>query len=109
MSKYCFLCVVYVWVRTCFGIFFIFFGAFFFFGLWALCLLTFQLTWCGWVVVVFLWWCFCGGVCVVMFLWWCGWVAFLWWCGGVFVFLWWCFGGGVFVSPFQFTGFTGDA
>ena len=30
-------------------------------------------------MVVFLWWCFCGGVFVVMFL--C-------WCGGVFVLVW---------------------
>ena len=52
-------------VRTCFGIFFFFWGAFFFFGLWPLCLLSFQLTWCGWVV--FLWWC--GGVFVVVFVW----------------------------------------
>ena len=42
--------------------------------------------WCGGVfVVVFLWWCFCGGV----------------FCGGVFVVLvWWCFCGGVFVAVF---------
>ena len=41
-------------------------------------------------MVVFLWWCFCGGVFVVVFL----------WCGGVLVvvFLWWCFCGGVFCS-----------
>ena len=46
-------------------------------------------------VVVFLWWCLCGGVCVVVFLWWC-------FCGGVVVvvFLWWCFCGGVFVVVF---------
>jgi len=37
-------------------------------------------------VMVFLWWCLCGGVSVVV-VWWC-------FCGGVFVFLWWC--GGVF-------------
>ena len=48
--------------------------------------------WCGGVyVVVFLWWCFCGGV----FVWWCfcSGVVFLWcFCGGVcvLVFL-WCF------------------
>ena len=47
--------------------------------------------------VLFLWWCFSGGVFVVVFLWCCGGVVvFLWWCfcGGVFlvVFLWWCFG-----------------
>ena len=61
-------------------------------------------------MVVFLWWCFCGGVCVLVFLWWCfcggvlvavfSWcgcggvlvVVFLWrcFCGGVVVFLWWC-------------------
>ena len=56
-------------------------------------------------MVVFLWWCSCGGVLVVVFLWWCGGVFFWWWCGGVFggvevlffggvflvlVFLWWC-------------------
>ena len=38
--------------------------------------------------MVFLWWCFLGGVCVVMFfvvVWWC-------FCGGGVVFLWWwCF------------------
>ena len=44
------------------------------------------LWWCFWGGV--LWWCFCGGVLVVVFLWWC-------FCGGVFVlvFLWWCFCG----------------
>ena len=78
-------------------------------------------------VVVFLWWCFCGGgmgcVFVLVFLWWCGGVfvvmwwcfcgggmggvfvlVFLWWCGGVFVVMWWCFCGGgmggVFVLVF---------
>ena len=60
-------------------------------------------------MVVFLWWCFCGGVFVVVFLWWCCCggvfvVVFLWWCfcGGVFVVvsLWWCFCGGVFVVVF---------
>ena len=30
-------------------------------------------------MVVFLWWCFCGGVLAVVFL--C-------WCGGVFVLVW---------------------
>ena len=30
-------------------------------------------------MVVFFWWCFCGGVLVVVFL---------WWCGGVFVLVW---------------------
>ena len=58
-------------------------------------------------VVMFLWWCFCGGVCVVGFVvvWWCccgGVVVFLWWClsGGVFVmvFVWWCLSGGVFAG-----------
>ena len=46
-------------------------------------------------VVMFLWWCFCGGVLVVVFVWWC-------FCGGVFVvvFLWLCFCGGVFVVVF---------
>jgi len=36
-------------------------------------------------VVVWLWWCGCGGVAVVVWLWWCG-------CGGVavVVWLWWC-------------------
>ena len=38
--------------------------------------------------MVFLWWCFLGGVCGVMFfvvVWWC-------FCGGGVVFLWWwCF------------------
>ena len=29
-------------------------------------------------MVVFLWWCLCGGVFVVVFVWWC-------FCGGVFV------------------------
>ena len=43
--------------------------------------------------MVFLWWCFFGGVFVV-FLCWC-------FCGGVFVaFLWWFFCGGVFVVVF---------
>ena len=44
--------------------------------------------------MVFLWWCFCGGVFVVVFL---------WWCGGVFVVVWWLCGGvvvGVFVMMF---------
>ena len=62
--------------------------------------------------MVFLWWCFSGGVFVVtggvvVFLFWCGGVlvvVFVWWCFcfgvvvflclcfcGVFVFLWWCF------------------
>ena len=57
---------------------------------------------CSVGVVVFLRWCFFGGV--VVFLWWwcfCGgvFVVFVWWCfyGGVAVFLWWCcFCGGVF-------------
>ena len=61
-------------------------------------------------VVVFLGWCFWGGVLVVVFLWWCSCggvfvVAFLWWCGGVFVvFLGWCFCGGVFVVVFVWCG-----
>ena len=43
------------------------------------------------LVLVFLWWCSCGGVFVVVFVWWCL-------CGGVFVvvFAWWCLCGGVF-------------
>ena len=50
--------------------------------------------------MVFLWWCFSGGVFVVtggvvVFLFWCGGVfvvVFLCLCFcGVFVFLWWCF------------------
>ena len=52
------------------------------------------LWWCfsGGVVV---WWCFCGdrwcgGVLVVVFVWWC-------FCFGVVVFLWWCFCACVFV------------
>ena len=81
--------------------FFSFFFGHFFFGLWALCLLSFQLTWCGWVV--FLWWCFCGGGGVVI-LWWCGWVVLLWWCGSAFMFLWWCFCGGVVVLWWCFCG-----
>ena len=96
------------------GFFFLFFGGIFFFGLWALCLRSFQLTWCGWVVFfVVVWWCFCGGVFVVVFVWWCFcggvvcggvvvllcflWVVFLWWCGWV-VFLWWCLCGVVVFS-----------
>ena len=50
------------------------------------------LWWCSCEIFVVVWWCFCGCVCggvlVVMFLWWCS-------CGGVFVVVWWC--GGVFV------------
>ena len=46
-------------------------------------------------MVVFLWWCFCGGVLVVL---WCSTGVVLEWCfcGGVFlvVFLWWRFCGG---------------
>ena len=78
------------------------------------CVLVAFLWWCcGCVfVVVFLRWCFCGGVLVVLFV-----VVFLWrcfcggawcfgvvWCVVVFVrlcfvmaFLWWCFG--VYVLP----------
>ena len=73
-------------------------------------------------VVVFLWWCLCGGVCAVVFLWWCFCggvcVVFLWWCfcGGIFVvgvfvvgvcvvvFVWWCLCGGVFVVVFLWWG-----
>ena len=81
------------------------------------------LWWCGGVfvllffVVVFLWWCVCGGVLVLIFFCWCSRaglfvVVFLWWCGrvcvmvflcrcfcgGVVMFLCWC--GGVFVVVF---------
>ena len=51
-------------------------------------------------MVVFLRWCFCGGVFEVVLLWWCGgvfvvvlWLCFLWLCsGGVSVVVfWWCF------------------
>ena len=51
------------------------------------------MVFCGGGVVVFLWWCFRGGVFVVVLLWWC-------FCRGVFVvvFSWWCFCGGVVVS-----------
>ena len=64
------------------------------------------LWWClcgGVSMVVFLWWCFCGGVFVVVFVWWCSWLGgvfvFLWWCFlcSVVVFLWWCFCGVVAV------------
>ena len=105
-------------VRTCFGIFFLFWSVGF-----APAFFPAHVVWLGGVFVV-VWWCFCGGVCVVMFLWWCGWVVFLWWCfcGGVFVvvwlgvfffvvvflcfcgvfvvFLWWCFSGAVLVVVF---------
>ena len=54
-------------------------------------------------MVVFSWWCFCGGVFVVVFLGWCLVVVFLWWCSCrcvcVVVLLWWCFCG-VFVLGF---------
>ena len=59
-------------------------------------------VWCCFVLV-FVWWCLCGGVFVVVFLRSCGGVfAFLWWClcGGVFAFLWWCLCGGVSVVVF---------
>ena len=70
-------------------------------------------------MVVFLWWCFCGGVAVVVLRWWCrsgvfvggvfvvvflrcGGVFVVVWCStgvvlewGVVVFLWLCFCGGV--------------
>ena len=67
-------------------------------------------------VVMFLWWCFCGGVLVVVFVWWsfCGGVfvvVFLWlcFCGGVFVlvFLCWCFCGGVSEVVFLWCGCGG--
>ena len=44
-------------------------------------------------MVVFLWWCFCGGVLVVVFLWWC-------FCGGVLGVVFLCFCDGVFVYFF---------
>ena len=61
-------------------------------------------------MVVFFWWCFCGGEVVFLWcpvVWWCFCggvcvVVFLFWCGGIFVvvFLRLCFcgggGGGVF-------------
>ena len=68
------------------------------------------LLWCGGVLFVVVWWCFCGGwccgdvcVCVCVVVWcFCGGpVVFLWWwwwcsgafCGGVaVVFLWRCGG-----------------
>ena len=58
------------------------------------------LYWCFWGGV--LWWCFCGGVLVVVFVWWC-------FCGGVFVvvFLWWCFCRGVSVVVFLCRCFCG--
>ena len=87
--------------------------------------------WCGGVfvlvtsvfVVVFLWWCVCGGVLALIFFWWCScaglfvvcvlvvvWSClcggvlvpvFLWWwcfCVGVVVFLWWCLSSGACVT-----------
>ena len=64
--------------------------------------------------MVFLWWCFSGGVFVVtggvvVFLFWCGGVlvvVFVWWCFcfGVVVFLWWCFCACVFVVFLCFCG-----
>ena len=72
----------YKWVRTCFGIFFLFLGGIFFFlvcGLCA-CFLSSSRGVVGW--------CFCGGV--VVFLWWrlCGDVFVVVWLGGVFVVVW---------------------
>ena len=69
---------------------------------WCFCGGVFGVVFCGGVfVVVFLSLCLCGGVFVVVFLWWCfcvGVVVFLCWCGVlVVVFLWWCFRGGVVV------------
>ena len=66
-------------VRTCFGIFFLFLGGIFFFGVCGLCacFLSSSHGVVGWCVcggvVVFLWWCLCGDVFVVV------------WLGGVFV------------------------
>ena len=72
--------------------------------------------WClcgGDFVVLFAWWCLCGGVCVVVFAWWClrgvfvffcgGVCVVFFFCGGVFVvvFVWWCFCGGVLVVVFE--------
>ena len=61
------------------------------------------------MVVVFLRRCFSGGV--VVFLYWCFWGGVLWWCfcGGVLVvvFVWWCFCGGVFVVVFLCWCFSG--
>ena len=63
--------------------------------------------------MVFLWWCFSGGVFVVtggvvVFLFWCGGVCvvvFLFWCGGVFVVVFlWCFC--VFVVVFLYVYFV---
>ena len=57
-------------VRTCFGNFFLFFGAFFFF--WSVgfvpAFFPAHVVWLGGVFVV-VWWCFCGGVFVVVFVW----------------------------------------
>ena len=64
---------------------------------------VFGVVSCGGVfVVVFLSLCLCGGVFVVVFLRWC-------FCAGVFVvvFLWWCFCGGVFVVVFLWWCFCG--
>ena len=55
-------------------------------------------------MVVFLWWCSCGGVFVVVLLCTAVFVVFLCWClcggvfvGGVFVVVWLCVCGGVVV------------
>ena len=52
------------------GIFFFFWGAFFFFGSVGFVPAFFpaHVVWLGGVFVV-LWWCFCGGVLVVVFVW----------------------------------------
>ena len=54
--------------------------------------------------MVFVWWCFCGGVFVMAFLWRCSWWCFsgifFLWCYFVVIFLCWCFCGGVFVVIF---------
>ena len=64
---------------------------------WCFCGAVFLRCFCGVFMVVFLWWCFCGGVLVARCF--CGGVfvvVFLWWCSCGAVFLWWCFcGGGV--------------
>ena len=60
-----------------------------------------HVVWLGgvFVVVMFLFWCFCGGVVVLLCF--CGGVfVVVWWCFCVFVVVfWWCFCG-VFVVVF---------
>ena len=59
--------------------------------------MVFLWWWCGGVFcgdgVVFVWWCFCGGVVVFFVV--VVWVVVLWLC-----FWWWCFCGGVVVLFF---------